>query len=277
MKSRELLDRYLRELTKYMAYDNAKSAERDIREIVEEELPENYTEEDLKKILLKLGSPYSLAAKYESKSNILISGKNYTIYIDVLKVLSIQMILALVIYFIFNRKLLSILNVLRVLKTEMITIFFSATISLWIAEKVKSTKIMSNLVKSFRIEDLYIKKPKLNKPLAFPLLCNSLFLFIVIANEVVISNDASIKILQAILFLLILRDSNKLAEDGYGRYVTFLAIFCDVISLLLIYPLLVKYFYSISFFKISLCIVGVAIIFDLVLAVSQVLKINKTQ
>ncbi|RVU55581.1 hypothetical protein [Anaerosphaera multitolerans] len=274
MKKAELIDRYIRELTKYMTYDNAKRAEKDVRELIAEELSEDYSYEELEKVLLKFGSPYNLASKYESKSNILISGKNYTIYIKLLKTLSLNMVLATVIYFLINKSKFSILNTLNIFKTEMVSIFFCVTLSLWIAEEVKSKKIMGKLIKSFEIEDLYIVKPKINKPMAVPLVLSSIFIFLLMIEELLKGDEGALKTVQGIFFLLVLRDSNKLSEDGYGRYVTFLSIACDILSLVLMY-FLYEQIYKVIYIKIFLYVIIFFIIFDLWFAIIQIVRIYK--
>ncbi len=247
-----LLDRYIRELTKYMTYEDAKSAKKDFYSLVEDKLGTNYDIAQLEGLLLKLGSPYNFSTKYRSSSNIFISGKNYRILKTLVQILFLILILSTGIY-IFISKNLDYMLLLERLKDIVITMLISSVLSLWIAENVKNIRIMEKLLKPFEIRDLYTSREKFvfRKSKLINLIFYSTVIFLSIHIMADGGNIIRKRILQFIFFLFILRDSNRTSEGEYGKYVTMLSIFCNVlIGVILVYFLkfdfefkIFRYFY----------------------------------
>ncbi|CDZ75435.1 putative membrane protein [Peptoniphilus sp. ING2-D1G] len=244
-----LLDRYIREMTRYMTYEDAKSAKEDFYSLVEDKLGKNYDLAELENLLLKFGSPHNFSTKYGSSSNIFISGKNYRILKALLQTLFLILILSTVIYiFIWEKVDYSLL--LKSIKDIVITMLISSVLSLWIAENVKNIKILNKLLKPFEIKDLYKSREKFvfKKSKLINLIFYSTVIFLSIH---IMAGSGSIlrkKTLQVIFFLFILRDSNRTSEGEYGKYVTMLSIFCNVlISVVLVYFL--KFDFEIKIFK----------------------------
>ncbi|MGO1580403.1 MAG: hypothetical protein ACTHWZ_03200, partial [Peptoniphilaceae bacterium] len=147
----DILGRYIKELTRYMTFENSIYAEKDLRNMIKEKLGEDYSKEDLINFLEKLGSPFGISNKYQSRANILISGRHYEIYLEFLKILFISLLISMPISLtsgFYNKG--DIFTVLESIKDLLILILASTTISLFIAERVKGTRIFKSLLKQFK-------------------------------------------------------------------------------------------------------------------------------
>ncbi|MDO5041435.1 MAG: hypothetical protein Q4D95_05030 [Peptoniphilus sp.] len=245
-----LLDRYLREMTRYMTYEDAKKARGDFCSLVEDRLGEDYDVAQLEELLLRLGSPHNFSTKYRSSSNIFIREKNYRILKILVRILFLILILSTGIY-IFISKNSDYMLLLKGVKDIILTLLISSVLSLWIAEKVKDIRIMEKLLKPFEIKDLYISREKFifKKSKLINLIFYSTVIFL--SMHIVSGDLLKRKMLQVVFFLFILRDSNRTSEGEYGKYVTMLSIFCNVlIGVLLVYFLkfdfefkILRYFY----------------------------------
>ena len=260
-------------MTKYMTYENSQKASKDLYEIIEEDLGSNYSLEDLEKFLLKLGSPYNLSQKYQSKSNILISGKNYLILNRLLKYFLLILFGSILIYYLaFNSNLK---DLLESSKDLLLTIFFSLLISLWIAEKVKNTKILSSLLKPFEIKDLYGNREKyiFRKNKLINLILYSMIIFLNVHYLVGKGMEVEKNILQAAFFFLVLRDSNRISEGEYGKYVTILSIVCNTFVALAVLYLMRGNFNYVPI-KLSYFFLIIGAIFDLLFVTKKLRTIN---
>lgn len=233
----DILGRYIKELTRYMTFENSIYAEKDLRNMIKEKLGEDYSKEDLINFLEKLGSPFGISNKYQSRANILISGRHYEIYLEFLKILFISLLISMPISLtsgFYNKG--DIFTVLESIKDLLILILASTTISLFIAERVKGTRIFKSLLKQFKIVDLYRNKKAVNlrnyKKFLLIVLVTIIFTSIEKYNSLAFYNIK--RGLQIIFFLVILNDSNRVSEGFYGKYISILSIFCNSLILLIL-------------------------------------------
>lgn len=278
IQASEILDRYLHELTRYMTYETSNQAKEDIKKLIEEELGENPEEEEIKNYLEKLGNPYSISSQYEAKSNILISGRNYEMYIKLLKVLSIVMIFSLLISKIKGYLVnLTFVDTIEILLSQMITIFISLTISFFIAEKIKSTRMIASVLKDFDISKLYQKKNyKDVKPsIAILIIAYSLVIFISMTVLKIEERENLYRLLQLIFFLNILRDVNKISENSYRRIVILLMVVSDLLSIIISIKFLKEDVIINNILIRSIVILLISSIWDLFLGIIEIIKTKK--
>lgn len=241
---KELLDRYKRQMVKYLTYENSKRAEADLDYLINEEFKNGYSIAELEDFLQGIGSPYSFSLQYESKSNIFISGKNYEIFIKFMKLMAVDVIIAVaVVMFIMGGEVTKT-QLINSVKMLIVTIFVTVTLSCFISERVKNTRIMSSLIKDFKIEELYNKsKKKIDNPKNYLfVIFFGFFIFISLLYAQLNENYVFVKVLQIILFMLILRDVSRISEVYYGKFITTLSVITDVGSLVLLSLALRKHF-----------------------------------
>jgi len=96
----KLIDRYLDAVKRYLPEEIAEDVGMELRANIEDMLPENYTEDDVYQVLMKLGSPRKLANEYNPQKKYLIGPGYYDKYVSVLKkVIGICVFVSLVIAF----------------------------------------------------------------------------------------------------------------------------------------------------------------------------------
>ncbi|CAH0346667.1 hypothetical protein [Bacillus sp. CECT 9360] len=81
-----LIEIYINEVTRRLAEKNRADIAMELRSTIEDMLPDDYSDEDIKKVLMTLGDPVGLAYKYEDKKRYVIGPVVYDSYINVLKV-----------------------------------------------------------------------------------------------------------------------------------------------------------------------------------------------
>ena len=81
----ELIEVYIREVTRRLPEKTRNDIALELRSTIEDMLPENYTEDNVKRALEKLGNPATLAAQYRDQPMHLIGPKFYDTYISILK------------------------------------------------------------------------------------------------------------------------------------------------------------------------------------------------
>lgn len=232
----EVLEIYLREMTKYMTYENSLQARDDFIYILEENIGKDYSKEKLENYLQDLGSPYSLASSYRDNKDILITGKNYVILNKLLKTFFLSFIISIVIsFFIKNIADEKLLYFFEVSKSLILTIFLSSVISAWISERVKNTKILTSLLKAFSIKELYNYKNTYRIKNSRFIICfvYSFIIFISAFMEYDLDLKNCIFLLELAFFFLVFRDFSYFSEGSYGRYVTMVNIASNTISILI--------------------------------------------
>lgn len=232
----EVLEIYLREMTKYMTYENSLQARDDFIYILEENIGKDYSKEKLENYLQDLGSPYSLASSYRDNKDILITGKNYVILNKLLKTFFLSFIISIVIsFFIKNIADEKLLYFFEVSKSLILTIFLSSVISAWISERVKNTKILNSLLKAFSIKELYNYKNTYRIKNSRFIICfvYSFIIFISAFMEYDLDLKNYIFLLELAFFFLVFRDFSYFSEGSYGRYVTMVNIASNTIAILI--------------------------------------------
>lgn len=232
----EVLEIYLREMTKYMTYENSLQARDDFIYILEENIGKDYSKEKLENYLQDLGSPYSLASSYRDNKDILITGKNYVILNKLLKTFFLSFIISIVIsFFIKNIADEKLLYFFEVSKSLILTIFLSSVISAWISERVKNTKILTSLLKAFSIKELYNYKNTYRIKNSRFIICfvYSFIIFISAFMEYDLDLKNYIFLLELAFFFLVFRDFSYFSEGSYGRYVTMVNIASNTIAILI--------------------------------------------
>jgi len=81
----ELIERYIYAVTQQLPGDMKEDVSKELRGNIEDMLPEDYTESDVKAVLLQLGNPWKIAEEYQPKQRYLIGPALYGQYFTVLK------------------------------------------------------------------------------------------------------------------------------------------------------------------------------------------------
>lgn len=87
MKRMKLIDIYIQEVTRRLPEKNQADIALELRSTIEDMLPENYTEEEVKEALEKLGSPVALASGYLDRPMYLIGPRYFDVYVTLLKII----------------------------------------------------------------------------------------------------------------------------------------------------------------------------------------------
>lgn len=81
-----LIELYIQEVTRRLPLKMREDIAMELRSTIEDMLPEDFIEEDIKNILSQLGNPATLAAQYKDKPMHIIGPKFYDLYKTVLKI-----------------------------------------------------------------------------------------------------------------------------------------------------------------------------------------------
>src|SRR5690606_18209676 len=81
----KLVELYIREVTRRLPEKKRAEVEEELRATIAEKLPVDYTEQDVKKVLVKLGHPAVLASRYADRPMYLIGPRYYDLYLQLLK------------------------------------------------------------------------------------------------------------------------------------------------------------------------------------------------
>ncbi|RJE11858.1 HAAS signaling domain-containing protein [Bacillus cereus] len=92
-----LIDLYIQEVAKRLPEKNREDITLELRSIIDDMLPEDYNEKDVKSVLEKLGSPVSLANGYLDRPMHLIGPRYFDVYTTLLKmIILIAAVIALI-------------------------------------------------------------------------------------------------------------------------------------------------------------------------------------
>ncbi|EML9730846.1 TPA: hypothetical protein QCR58_001644 [Bacillus cereus] len=92
-----LIDLYIQEVAKRLPEKNREDITLELRSIIDDMLPEDYNEKDVKSVLEKLGSPVSLANGYLDRPMHLIGPRYFDVYTTLLKmIIPIVAVIALI-------------------------------------------------------------------------------------------------------------------------------------------------------------------------------------
>ncbi|MEK5037806.1 HAAS signaling domain-containing protein [Sporosarcina sp. FSL K6-3457] len=106
----ELIEVYVREVTRRLPEKMRNDIALELRSTIEDMLPDDYTEDNVKQALEKLGNPITLAAQYRDQPMHLIGPKFYDTYISILK-LTLTIVSTVVLSLFIIEKIASLSNV----------------------------------------------------------------------------------------------------------------------------------------------------------------------
>jgi hypothetical protein len=93
----ELIELYIQEVTRRLPEKNRADIALELQSTIEDMLPDDHTEQDVKAVLLKLGDPVTLAGGYRDRPMHLIGPRYYDVYISLLKmILPIAAVISLI-------------------------------------------------------------------------------------------------------------------------------------------------------------------------------------
>lgn len=81
----EVIERYIHAVTKQLPESMKDDVSRELRANIEDMLPEDFTEDDVSRVLEQLGNPWKIAEEYQPKQKYLIGPALYEQYVSVLK------------------------------------------------------------------------------------------------------------------------------------------------------------------------------------------------
>lgn len=175
-----LIEIYIQEVIRRLPEKNRGDIALELKSTIEDMLPDDYTEKDVKEVLQKLGNPVSLASGYRDQPMHLIGPRYFDVYITLLKmILPISAVIALIsmiaTYFVNYNGEESVVNVILLVMGEGIwkvievgiQVFFWLTVVFAIVErtdKEKGTEPFTSSLTKWTPEDLknipYIPKKK---------------------------------------------------------------------------------------------------------------------
>lgn len=92
-----LIEIYIQEVTRRLPEKNREDIALELRSTIEDMLSDDYTEEDVKKVLEKLGNPATLASGYRDRPMHLIGPRYFDLYVTLLKmILPIASVIAII-------------------------------------------------------------------------------------------------------------------------------------------------------------------------------------
>lgn len=178
-----LIDLYIQEVTRRLPEKSRKDIALELRSTIEDSLPDDYTEEEVKAVLRKLGKPEVLANGYLDRPTHLIGPQFYGVYVQLLKlVMPIAATVGLIVFFVEKMMTIpadqAVLNVIlasigggivRVLSVAVQTFFwFTAVFAIMERVNFKNNKPLGPLFKDWDPDDLK-KIPSVSKEKAIPM------------------------------------------------------------------------------------------------------------
>jgi len=158
----ELIELYIQEVTRRLPEKNRADIALELQSTIEDMLPEDHTEQDVKAVLLKLGDPVTLASGYRDRPMHLIGPRYYDVYISLLKmILPIAAVISLIALVgdnpfrdTGNTVMEAILKIIgkgisSIISTG-IQVFFWLTLSFAILERLDTSKDQSPLTKDLK-------------------------------------------------------------------------------------------------------------------------------
>ncbi|MED4696313.1 HAAS signaling domain-containing protein [Peribacillus frigoritolerans] len=180
----ELIELYIQEVTRRLPEKNRADIALELQSTIEDMLPEDHTEQDVKAVLLKLGDPVTLASGYRDRPMHLIGPRYYDVYISLLKmILPIAAVISLIALVgdnpfrdTGNTVMEAILKIIgkgisSIISTG-IQVFFWLTLSFAILERLDTSKDQSPVTKDLKpwtpenLKDI----PNISKKKAVPMI-----------------------------------------------------------------------------------------------------------
>lgn len=197
------VERYIYAVTRYLPEKDREEVGRELRSNLEDMLLEDYSEENIKRVLEDMGSPYELSSRYLDQEKYLLGPRVYPIYMEALKILVIVAVIVGAITFtvdlfftinaidtvnslsdIIGTTVRIITNGIGIMFDVVVGFFFWVTLGFIIVEKTNVLDEMkSPKNKAFVVEDLKeipkSKGKKISKvEMAFSFVFTIAFLFI---------------------------------------------------------------------------------------------------
>ncbi|MDR4926396.1 HAAS signaling domain-containing protein [Peribacillus simplex] len=158
----ELIELYIQEVTRRLPEKNREDIALELQSTIEDMLPVDHTEQDVKAVLLKLGDPVTLASRYRDRPMHLIGPRYFDVYICLLKmILPIAAVISLIGLVgdnpfrdmgntVVDAILIIIGKGIAGIVSTGIQVFFWLTISFAILERVDTSKDQSPLTKDLK-------------------------------------------------------------------------------------------------------------------------------
>ena len=178
-----LIEVYIQEVTRRLPEKNRADIALELKSVIEDMLPEGYTEKNVETVLEKMGSPAALAEGYRDRSRYLIGPRYFDAYVSLLKMsLPIAAVISLIVLAAENiigyDKHTSALNLIFLLVAEGIwgtiavgmQVFFWMTVIFAIIERVSKsddTTPLTAYLTEWKVEDLK-DSPLIPKQKAIP-------------------------------------------------------------------------------------------------------------
>jgi len=177
----KLIELYIQEVTRRIPEKSRKDIALELQSTIEDMLSDDYTEQDVKVVLEKMGNPATLASAYRDRPQHLIGPRFFDIYTTILKMgIPISAIIVFISYVAsqvvgFNGEEAVINVLITILSKGLVTalytglqVFFWVTLSFAIAERIDSSKDQEPLtfnLKKWTPDDLkeiaYLPKERL--------------------------------------------------------------------------------------------------------------------
>ena len=158
----ELIELYIQEVIRRLPEKNRADIALELQSTIEDMLPEDHTEQDVKAVLLKLGDPVTLASGYRDRPMHLIGPRYYDVYISLLKMIlpiaAVISLIALVGDNPFRETGITVMEaILKIIGKGIsgiistgIQVFFWLTLSFAILERLDTSKDQSPVTKDLK-------------------------------------------------------------------------------------------------------------------------------
>ncbi|MFJ7649736.1 hypothetical protein ACIQ1H_19670 [Lysinibacillus sp. NPDC097279] len=149
-----LIDAYIYEVTRRIAKNKRNAIELELKSTIEDMLPDNYSELEVKEVLMKLGDPAKLAVNYQNGPKYLIGPELYNTYIQTMKlIIPWAILITLIVHlvssvFSFPEQGIFLTTIIKAFTTTIgsvigvvLHVLFWVTITFIIAERYSATNI----------------------------------------------------------------------------------------------------------------------------------------
>ncbi len=158
-----LIELYIQEVIRRLPEKDRDDIAMELNSTIEDMLPENYSEKDVKMVLYQLGNPALLASRYQDRPMHLIGPRYYDVYIRLLKmILPIAIMIPCIVIIVeniltftggemlVNIIITSIREIITGIISTAIQVFFWVTLVFAIIERTEGVKRQTPLTASFK-------------------------------------------------------------------------------------------------------------------------------
>jgi len=156
-----LIDAYIHEVTTRISKDKRDKTSLELKSTIEDMLPENYSESDIKEVLKKLGNPVEVASSYQKTPRCLIGPEVFDTYIRTIKLVIpwaifitviVQIIASIVLYSGEGTLLSAIIKTISLaiapIFSVIIHVLFWTTVAFIVIERSEGNNIRIPLIKN---------------------------------------------------------------------------------------------------------------------------------